>query len=320
MKISTFKRLAGLIPASALALGLVATTQEALAAPSTTSVIYSRHNLSSSRPTGPNTNDANGDQLLGDIHVTSAGLLDASGNLILDASGNATATDVGVDTTQVCVFCHTPHGANTAMAVPLWNKATPATTDYGRYVMKGRDSLGTPTDAPMSLACLSCHDGTQAMDSFMNAPGIHINPSDGTGTSAGYIWTTGSDPLGDTFNGRLRSGIGETAVTETGPIIGTSLTNDHPIGMQYCGKQTTPGTCDGENATQFTPPGSLDPAIKIFNPQGRGDTPAGRREVQSANTGNVECASCHNPHGTGNQAFLRVPRTGSAICLACHVK
>ena len=40
---------------------------------------------------------------------------------------------------------------------------------------------------------------------------------------------------------------------------------------------------------------------------------------------NVECASCHDPHAeteiTGVQVnFLRMANTGSALCLACHVK
>jgi predicted CXXCH cytochrome family protein len=34
----------------------------------------------------------------------------------------------------------------------------------------------------------------------------------------------------------------------------------------------------------------------------------------------VECASCHNPHGTTNQMFLRASTDNSAICTACHVK
>ena len=36
--------------------------------------------------------------------------------------------------------------------------------------------------------------------------------------------------------------------------------------------------------------------------------------------GKVQCASCHDAHGTANSMFLRVTSTGSALCLACHVK
>jgi predicted CXXCH cytochrome family protein len=34
----------------------------------------------------------------------------------------------------------------------------------------------------------------------------------------------------------------------------------------------------------------------------------------------VECATCHDPHGTPNAYFLRLPLTGSQLCLGCHRK
>ena len=34
----------------------------------------------------------------------------------------------------------------------------------------------------------------------------------------------------------------------------------------------------------------------------------------------VECASCHDPHQAANPTFLRIPNTGSQLCLTCHVK
>ena len=33
-------------------------------------------------------------------------------------------------TTEVCVFCHTPHGADSSTAVPLWNKNLAALGGY----------------------------------------------------------------------------------------------------------------------------------------------------------------------------------------------
>ena len=55
------------------------------------------------------------------------------------------------------------------------------------------------------------------------------------------------------------------------------------------------------------------------------------RELRLYDTGEgfeVECASCHDPHGvpsgapgsTFNPTFLRVPNAGSAVCLTCHAK
>ncbi len=41
--------------------------------------------------------------------------------------------------------------------------------------------------------------------------------------------------------------------------------------------------------------------------------------VQSNNRG-IECATCHDPHGTSNTYYLRNTIEGSALCLDCHVK
>ena len=292
MKTSNYKRIASGLSASALALGLIAVAQDAMAAATSgTSVVNTRHNLSNTRADSP-----------GDIYVTNS------------PGGDG-------DITQICVFCHTPHGADTTVPVPLWNKKTTGNT-YTAYTMMGRDSMGTATVAGMSLACLTCHDGTQAMDVFMNAPGIHINGTDGTTQSAGYSWTgagavsDGADVVGGKLNGGRTN-----AALETGPILGTDLSNDHPIGMTYCGKQPTAGTCDDWEASNFVSPGSLSTTIKIFGSARKGGgSGAGTGFADSTNNGTVECASCHNPHGTGNEALLRVTREGSAICLACHIK
>ena len=78
-----------------------------------------------------------------------------------DAQGTTTQTD------QVCVFCHTPHGADTTAPVPLWNKVLNANearfTRYSTLATPSFDSQEAPVGS-VSLACLSCHDGTQAMD------------------------------------------------------------------------------------------------------------------------------------------------------------
>src|SRR3990170_4720701 len=74
---------------------------------------------------------------------------------------------------EVCVYCHTPHGANQTATAPLWNR-TIKVTNYQTYNELGTSSLtqevlDTPGGA--SLACLSCHDGQTAIDSIINMPG-----------------------------------------------------------------------------------------------------------------------------------------------------
>ena len=66
---------------------------------------------------------------------------------------------------EVCAVCHTPHDAErTAIGGPAWNhKMSAATyTLYSSPTMKA--TVGQPTG--VSKLCLSCHDGTVALDSF----------------------------------------------------------------------------------------------------------------------------------------------------------
>jgi predicted CXXCH cytochrome family protein len=227
--------------------------------------------------------------------------------------------------TEICVFCHTPHGGDTAAAVPLWNRTLANPNTYTTY-----DSLGTSTldgktlpVGSVSIACLSCHDGVQAMNSVINAPGS------GFGGDAAWIagtWTGTRQTAG---------AINNTSVA----LLGTDLRNDHPIGIQYCGGGWTvasgTGSCaDGDfNAPSFA---TIGPG-KVFWVNTAGGT-GGRDKTDmilynrtgtfngtggsaaAAGEPFVECASCHDPHTNSQATFLRTANTGSAVCLACHVK
>jgi len=206
-------------------------------------------------------------------------------------------------TDEICVFCHTPHASSTTLVAPLWNKALPSTSNYTLYssgTMQGTASL---TSSSASLACLSCHDGTQAMDNMINQPG-----------SSGYN-SSGSVPSNSI-------GIIGSAVGLANPIanLGTDLSNDHPVGIPYCGGgQTTPGSRSGCRDQDFFGADN--------NGSGNGYM-VGSSSIQKENmrlygtslaSATVECASCHDPH-TANKTFLRISNSGSAVCLTCHAK
>jgi hypothetical protein len=244
------------------------------------------------------------------------------------------------DTAEICVFCHTPHGASTDAPAPLWNKrlgTNGAPAGGGSYTTY--DTLQTPsldgTVAPVgsiSMACLSCHDGTQAMDNIINAPGSGGYDATGGGADGRtYTWS------GSSVNaaGRLTNG--------TVAMLGTDLSNDHPIGIQYCGGglsgsgTTVQGTCkDGDFKAAST---DVINSRQVFwvDTGGAGkqrtDLPLYVRNDANSTLGPlVECASCHDPHvstgqagptGTGRVAgetFLRISNASSAVCTACHVK
>jgi len=189
---------------------------------------------------------------------------------------------------------------------------------------------GSTAIGSVSLACLSCHDGTQAMDNILNAPGSGGYDSTGGGTNGrSYTWTSPSGRVD--ANGKLGNGGGFIAA------LGTDLTNDHPIGIDYCGwvaGGTTPAA-----GTDILPANCGDkdfktaqaiPAKLQWYVDAGGLAPAdnGKQKTDmilytrafGAKTGpSVECASCHDVHSEA-PTFLRTSNASSAVCLACHDK
>lgn len=138
------------------------------------------------------------------------------------------------DTGEICIFCHTPHGGDNGAPVPLWNKVLTTAT------FKTYDQLGTSTyDAAqgpigsVTMACLTCHDGTQAIDNIINAPGSGgYDPTGGGATGLAWTWNPSTDGSLDA-TGTFTAGpdAGGTTIFN----LGTDLTNDHPVSMQYGG-------------------------------------------------------------------------------------
>jgi predicted CXXCH cytochrome family protein len=231
------------------------------------------------------------------------------------AHNNGTASEVyTTGTDEICVFCHTPHSSSATTAAPLWNKALPPATQYKMYssgTMQGSASFNSNS---ASLACLSCHDGTQAMDNMINAPG-----SDGYVASGSRDWNSSG-----LWTGSADDVLGNNGILvdfDSPTLLGTDLSNDHPVGIPYCGGGQTAA---GDNS------GCADPD---FHParaaQGQTGFVVGTSSVakenmrlygSSVSSATVECASCHDPHLDKNKTFLRISNSGSAVCLTCHIK
>ena len=254
-----------------------------------------------------------------------AGIADTKHNLGSSGTG---ANKSGV-TAEICVFCHTPHGADTSAAVPLWNRALVTPGAYTTYNSLGTSSLDGAI-APVgsvSLACLSCHDGAQAMNVMINQPG-----------SNGYV-AAGSVMTG-AWTGAATLNVANSITSMT-----KDLQNDHPIGIQYGGGYGTGTAAYPKNdvvdggfrdkdfrGAQYSLLNTndvwwVDTGLTGIGTREKTDmqlytrTATGTSPVLGA-TGNqalVECASCHDPH-SANATFLRIDNTGSAVCLACHIK
>jgi len=249
-------------------------------------------------------------------------------------------------TGEICVFCHTPHGGDVSAAVPLWNRQLGAPGDYTRYSAAGTTTFDAEEDdiGSVSIACLSCHDGAQAIDALINAPGSgnYVGPGQ---TGDRQAWNGGQAMLGADIDpdGSLLEGIVQN--------LGTDLSNDHPISMQYGGGGVSGsgGTFSTETTrdkdfTGRTPrlitkaDGSQYEVVLMAGPSSnptvntqfwieRGDesqdatardrsdvifytrdyTPTAGGAGQAAGFQPfVECGSCHDPHNVDNPTFLRV--------------
>lgn len=215
---------------------------------------------------------------------------------------------------DMCVFCHTPMGAEASAAAPQWNEASPAPAAYQTYDTLGTSALSGKV-APVgsvSFACLACHDGTQAVSTVISAR--LLGWAEG---SWGGVQPVGGLAVGFSSN------------------IGTDLRNDHPIGVQYGGGGITANSPSAptHNPDFRSPQSSVLNDIRIWwvetgvgaaGTRRKTDLSLYTRTRTDRNTGltvsepYVECASCHDPH-TDNTLFLRVSNSRNALCLACHI-
>ena len=228
-----------------------------------------------------------------------------------------TGSNTFTGTADVCVFCHTPHGGSTDAAVPLWNRTLAAPSTYTTYATLNSatiDGAIAPVGS-VSIACLSCHDGTQALDSVLNDPGSGLTNTD--------------------FQNGTWSGPNVNATTgfiENAPNLGTDISNDHPIGIQYGGGGYTAASPTGTPVDPDFKGASSTPInnVNVFWVETGGNTTRDKTDMILYNrtvtgiTGGlqpfVECASCHDPHSEDNPTFLRTSNDNSAVCLACHSK
>lgn len=181
-----------------------------------------------------------------------------------------------------CIVCHTPHHAPSSKL--LWNHVLSANSfswsDWTQTSGGTRLPTNIKTWSGSTKMCLSCHDGSVAIGAIYEPDAV--------------------------FDRSMITGDEQTA-TSTGDLKG-----NHPVSVPYpySGvKNTYNGVTTGDEALKSgwvaTPT-----SVKLYTDASVGGT---------SNHG-IECASCHDPHGTGESDYLRAPRTGSALCLKCHVK
>lgn len=243
------------------------------------------------------------------------GILDTKHNLSTTVGTGANRTAgaqeiyLTAGTTEVCVFCHTPHGADTTVSAPLWNRAVANTAGYTMYSSPTMDSSPSAANMGVSLACLSCHDGTIAFDALRNLPGpggYDPAPVAGGRNPTGWVWNGGTK----TMNGR-----GITQIAEGG----TDLSNDHPIAMIYSAARS-PSSTSTDETTGFTAAALNGTRLWVTRAVPGAETISLPLYGASLADGRVQCATCHDPHRKAT-TFLRASNNdGSRLCRTCHLK
>lgn len=236
--------------------------------------------------------------------------------------------------TAICIFCHTPHGGD--LNAPLWNRpwqqiaseggtkdlrTSGVSAQFGGWTHYNSVTLSAAFDGQVyravnyeSLACMSCHDGSIAVNRVLNPSNVNGIMDNGVGL---FIEDY-------TYSGNLYlPQIGASRQFPTNTDWG-HLEDDHPISFSYYDAESdeTANSINGLNPANLLWSDSQLPGYE--GPRFYGGSGAGNMRV--------ECPTCHDPHvaydtsiaGSPAQAqyapFLVMTNAGSAMCLKCHNK
>jgi len=104
---------------------------------------------------------------------------------------------------KICGVCHTIHNAKNEPSAPLWDHQSTGVAAYTLYSSPTFDSQGGLTitnPTASSKLCLSCHDGTVALENF-----------GGISTGINYIHVD----------------------SRIGGVAGSDMSKEHPISFEY---------------------------------------------------------------------------------------
>ena len=199
-------------------------------------------------------------------------------NSIIYSKHNLSVSSLGtvhaITESDVCIFCHTPHGAS-ATDGPLWNHQM-SSQIYTPFTSPTLTALNVIIGQPngSSRLCLSCHDGTIALGSVSSRPG----------------------------------GI---AMNTANLAVHTDLTKDHPISFIY--DSALAQAVNGYLAPVVSlvdpaTPGALPPEVVLENQQMQCTTCHDPHNKQYGNflvmdnSSSQLCVACHTPTGWSGSA------------------
>lgn len=185
-----------------------------------------------------------------------AGIATTKHNLSSTGVNSANVNGVG-DSSEICIYCHTPHGGEEAVA-PLWNRT--GGTAAGDFLIYSSGTLSQSGGAPagVSLACLSCHDGVTSLNNLIN------------GGSANSV----------------------AIDVNSAAFLGTDLRDDHPIGVLMIGNGD-PGLFSAVVGTFVQLFGTLEDTVECASCHNVHDD-TNNPFLRQSNAGSGLCLACHD--------------------------
>ena len=207
------------------------------------------------------------------VTVAHASIVNTKHNLSTSGTGSVVSTDE----TEICIFCHTPHQSIKNDNIPIWNHTLSSEASYGVYTSPTFDGSASiqdlggtdATTAAVSNLCLSCHDGTVAINSLNN-------PSN----------ALGSNP---TMNGTGSGGVMPAGASN----LGNDLTDDHPVNFVFDAALYTADP-------SLNDPATLTGGVRLFNGYVQCASCHDPHEsvnptfLRVDNSGSALCLTCHN--------------------------
>lgn len=191
-------------------------------------------------------------------------------NLSTSSGGTDPTGGSLVDYGEICVYCHTPHGGQ--VDAPLWNRTFNVSGNYTMYSSATLQMTQDGEPTGISLACLSCHDGTIGLDVVVNAPNAFGGAIPGTTPG------TNTMPAGNTN-------------------LGEDLRNDHPISVVYDPALDPAFNPAAQILTAglrlFTDPASPGDKVQCASCHNPHDNTTAQPFLRINNSGSTLCTTCH---------------------------
>ncbi|HAF30633.1 MAG TPA: hypothetical protein DCG75_16450 [Bacteroidales bacterium] len=251
--------------------------------------------------------------------VNSQSIVNTVHNLSAGSTGSIKATTE----TEICIFCHTPHGS--APVGPLWNRDDPGLT-YTLYNSSTIDALPGQPDGS-SILCLSCHDGTIALGNIYSEiadismlSGVTTMP---VGKSNLSQLLNDDHPISFVYNsslvltdGKLKDPASITLPVELENEKVQCTSCHDPHNNTYSKFLVTSSQYSALCLSCHERPNWINSSHKNSDATWTTTNPWTHTDYTTVSEN--ACENCHRPHSAGSSELIMKYPVGEDNCLDCH--